>query len=37
MMKINILGTEYTLTVCDDSEESRLVGCDGFCDDFCGA
>ena len=32
-MKINILGTEYTLTVCGDEKESRLVGCDGICDE----
>lgn len=31
--KINILGTEYTLTVCSESEEPRLSGCDGFCDE----
>lgn len=32
-MKINVLGTEYTLTVCGDEKESRLVGCDGICDE----
>jgi hypothetical protein len=32
-MKINVLGTEYTLTVCGDEKEPRLVGCDGFCDE----
>ena len=32
-MKINILGVEYTLTVCSDAEEPRLDGCDGFCDE----
>ena len=32
-MKVNILGVEYDLKVCTDDEESRLVGCDGFCDE----
>lgn len=32
-MKINVLGTEYTLTVCSDRENPRLSGCDGFCDE----
>lgn len=32
-MKINVLGTEYTLTVCGDEKEPRLVGRDGFCDE----
>ena len=31
--KINVLGTEYTLTVCGEKEEPRLDGCDGLCDD----
>lgn len=31
--KINVLGTEYTLTVCSEAEEPRLSGCDGLCDD----
>lgn len=31
--KINVLGTEYTLTVCNDEECPRLDGCDGFCDE----
>lgn len=31
--KINVLGTEYTLTVCSEDEEARLLGCDGFCDE----
>lgn len=31
--KINILGTEYTLTVCKGSEEPRMDGCDGCCDE----
>ena len=32
-MKINILGTEYTLLVCGDTEDPRLSGYDGFCDE----
>lgn len=32
-MKINVLGTEYTLAVCSEEEEPRLKGIDGFCDD----
>lgn len=32
-MKVNILGSEYNLTVCTEDEESRLNGCDGFCDE----
>lgn len=31
--KINVLGAEYTLTVCSEDEEPRLDGCDGFCDE----
>lgn len=31
--KINILGTEYTLTVCEDNEDARLDMCDGLCDE----
>lgn len=31
--KINVLGTEYTLTVCSEDEAPRLDGCDGFCDE----
>ena len=31
--KINILGAEYTLSVCGEDEDSRLAGCDGFCDE----
>lgn len=31
--RINVLGTEYTLMVCGESEEPRLNGCDGLCDD----
>lgn len=32
-MKINVLGTEYTLTVCGESEDSRLAGFDGLTDE----
>lgn len=32
-MKINVLGTEYTLTVCSEEEEPRLKNNDGLCDD----
>lgn len=32
-MKVNILGVDYDLTVCTEDEESRLDGCDGFCDE----
>lgn len=32
-MKVNILGTEYTLTVCSDMEEPCLAERDGFCDE----
>lgn len=30
---INILGAEYTLKLCDKSEDSRLNSCDGLCDE----
>lgn len=32
-MKINILGTEYKITMCHDSEDPRMVDADGFCDE----
>lgn len=32
-MKIDILGTEYTLIVSQESEEPRLKDCDGLCDE----
>ena len=32
-MKIDVLGAEYTLTVCQGSKEPRLKDCDGFCDE----
>lgn len=31
--QINVLGTAYTLTICSESVEPRLKGCDGFCDE----
>lgn len=30
--KIDILGTEYILTLCNKSEDKRLKDCDGLCD-----
>lgn len=32
-MKINVLGTEYTLTVCNEAEDARLTGFDGITDE----
>ena len=32
MKKINILGTEYTITECDDKEDEILKDIDGYCD-----
>ena len=32
-MTINILGTEYTVTLATEQIEPRLEGCDGFCDE----
>ena len=32
-MKINILGAEYTLTVCSEDEDLRLKGMDGLTDE----
>lgn len=32
-MTINILGTEYTVTLATEQSEPRLEGCDGFCDE----
>lgn len=32
-MKINILGTEYKLTVCSENEDLRLNGADGLTDE----
>ncbi len=32
-MTINILGTEYTVTLATEQVEPRLEGCDGFCDE----
>lgn len=31
--KINVLGAEYTLSICCEDEDSRLAECDGFCDE----
>ncbi len=31
--KVDVLGTEYTLTVCSEKDEPRLQGMNGFCDD----
>ena len=32
-MNINILGTEYTVTLATKQSEPRLENCDGFCDE----
>ena len=32
-MIINVLGTDYSVAVCCETEEKRLTGCDGFCDE----
>lgn len=32
MLKINILGTEYTIEELSKSEDTMLVDCDGYCD-----
>ena len=32
-MKLNILGTSYSVTITNDGKEPRLKNCDGFCDD----
>ena len=31
-MKINILGSEWTITERPEAEDKRLDGCDGYCD-----
>lgn len=31
-MRVNVLGTDYTVTLVSDTEENRLRECDGFCD-----
>lgn len=31
-MKVNILGAEYTILEQSDSENSKLIDCDGYCD-----
>lgn len=32
-MKIDVLGTEYEVIVCDGANEKRLTDCDGICDE----
>ena len=32
MMKINVLGTEYTITYASVAEDKMLETCDGYCD-----
>lgn len=32
-MKVNVLGTDYTVTVTNEDEDPRLTDCDGICDD----
>lgn len=32
-MMVNILGSEYTLKICNNAEDSRLNSCDGLCDE----
>lgn len=31
-MKVNILGTDYTIKECTVDEDSYLKDCDGYCD-----
>ena len=31
-LKINVLGTEYTITIASKSEDKFLEQCDGYCD-----
>lgn len=31
-MKINVLGTEYTITEASEAEDKMLATCDGYCD-----
>lgn len=31
-MKINILGTEYTMTIKEPGTDKKLENCDGYCD-----
>lgn len=31
-MKINVLGTEYTITEASEAEDKTLATCDGYCD-----
>ena len=30
--RVNILGTEYTITIATEEEDKRLKECDGYCD-----
>lgn len=32
MTKINVLGTEYTITYANETEDELLETCDGYCD-----
>lgn len=32
-MTVNVLGTEYTVTLCKNSNDLRMTDCDGFCDE----
>ena len=32
-MKINILGADYSVSICTEKEYSRLEDCDGVCDE----
>lgn len=32
-MKANILGAEYEITLCHDSDDPRMADSDGFCDE----
>jgi len=31
--RVNVLGTEYSVTFCQEDVEPRLTDCDGICDD----
>ena len=32
-MKLRVLGTEYAVSLVPDGKDTRLEGCDGFCDE----
>lgn len=32
-MKVNVLGTDYTIVLVSDAEDKRLSNIDGFCDE----